>query len=350
MTEIRRANPPQDISEYTGIMVYLDSFNGSLTRAALEMIGVGRKMADKTNEKLIGTVIGQNTKGMAQEAGMYGCDEVYGFNSEELAMYRSKPFSDIVADLVFEKKPNILIVPGSKNGRDLAARIAVKVRSGITADCMEIDVEPDTRILIARRPDYGDSTMSEIRCEKHRPQMATSRPGTFETPEPDSKRKFQVELRDVKLEKNQLKENIISFNQKNEEDITGSKVIVSGGLGMGKPEGLDLIKKLADVLGGSVGVTRPIADLGWISRDHQVGQTGQIVRPNLYVAAGISGKPQHIVGMMDSKIVISINNDPDAEMNQFADYIIVGDLYEVIPKLIESIDKVAGAQPSAASQ
>ncbi len=348
MTEMKKAEPPQDISQYKGVMVYLDSFNNSLTRAALEMVGAGRKMADKTNEKLYCAVIGGSTKAMAQEAGVHGCDEVYGFDSKDLAMYRSKPFSDILAGLVNEKKPNILIVPGSKNGRDLAARVAVKVRSGLTADCMDLDVEPDTRILLARRPDYGDSTMSEIRCEKHRPQMATSRPGTFATPEPDPKRKFQVEVREVKLEANQLKENIVSFNQKNEEDITGSKVIVSGGLGMGKPEGLELIRKLADLLGGSVGVSRPIADLGWISREHQVGQTGETVRPNLYIAAGISGQPQHIVGMMGSKVVVSINKDPEAEMNKNADYVIIGDLYEVIPKLIESIEKVTGANPSPA--
>lgn len=344
MTEMKKAEPPQDISEYRGVMVYLDSFNNTLTRAALEMVGVGRKMADKTNEKLYCAVIGGSTKDMAQEAGLHGCDEVYGFDSKDLAMYRSKPFSDILAGLVHEKKPNILIVPGSKNGRDLAARVAVKARSGLTADCMDLDVEPDTRILLARRPDYGDSTMSEIRCERHRPQMATSRPGTFATPEPDPKRKFQVDVREVKLENNQLKENIVSFNQKNEEDITGSKVVVSGGLGMGKPEGLELIRKLADLLGGSVGVSRPIADLGWISREHQVGQTGETVRPNLYIAAGISGQPQHIVGMMGSKVVVSINKDPDAEMNKNADYVIVGDLYEVIPKLIESIEKVTGTQ------
>ena len=348
MTEMKKAEPPQDISQYKGVMVYLDSFNNSLTRAALEMVGAGRKMADKTNEKLYCAVIGGSTKAMAQEAGVHGCDEVYGFDSKDLAMYRSKPYSDILAGLVQEKKPNILIVPGSKNGRDLAARVAVKVRSGLTADCMDLDVEPDTRILLARRPDYGDSTMSEIRCEKHRPQMATSRPGTFATPEPDTNRKFQVEVREVKLENSQLKENIVSFNQKNEEDITGSKVIVSGGLGMGKPEGLELIRKLADLLGGSVGVSRPIADLGWISREHQVGQTGETVRPNLYIAAGISGQPQHIVGMMGSKVVVSINKDPDAEMNKNADYVIIGDLYEVIPKLIESIEKVTGANPSPA--
>lgn len=344
MTTIAKAEPPKDVSEYKDVLVYLDSFNGSLTRAAIEMVGAGRRMADKTSTKLLCAVIGEFTKDMAQEAGYHGCDEVYGFEAQELEMYRSKPFSDILASLVFEKKPNILIVPGSKNGRDLAARVAVKVRSGLTADCMELDVEGDTGILIARRPDYGDSTMSEIRCEKHRPQMATSRPGTFETPPRDNKRKFKVDTREVKLEKNQLKEQILSFTSKGEEDITGSKVIVAGGLGLGNEDGLKLIRKLADELGGSVGVSRPLADLGWISRDHQVGQTGQIVRPKLYIAAGISGKPQHIVGMMDSKVVVSINKDPDAEMNQYADYVIVGDLYDIIPRLMDELRKVKGSQ------
>lgn len=350
MTEINKAEPPKDISEYKDVLVYLDSFNGSLTRAALEMVGAGRNMANKTKTRLICAVVGEYTKEMAQEAGYHGCDEVYGFESADLAMYRSKPFSDLLASLVFEKKPNILIVPGSKNGRDLAARVAVKVRSGLTADCMELDVEGDTGILIARRPDYGDSTMSEIRCEKHRPQMATSRPGTFDTPVRDASRKFKVDIKEVKLEKKQLKEEIISFVPKGEEDITGSKVIVSGGMGLGKKEGLNLIRELADLLGGSVGVTRPVADLGWASRDHQVGQTGQIVRPNLYVAAGISGQPQHIVGMMDSKVVVSINTDPDAEMNKFADFIIVGNLYDVIPKLIEEFKRAKSEKPQAASE
>lgn len=349
MTEIAKAEPPQNISEYKDVLVYLDSFNGSLTRAALEMVGAGRKMADKTKSNLICAVIGEYTKDMAQEAGYHGCDEIYGFESADLAMYRSKPFSDFLASVVFEHKPNILIVPGSKNGRDLAARVAVKVRTGITADCMELDVEPDSGILIARRPDYGDSTMSEIRCEKHRPQMATSRPGTFETPLRDASRKFKVDIKEVKLGKDQVKEEIVSFVPKGEEDITGSKVIVSGGLGLGKAEGLELLKELADELGGSVGVTRPIADLGWISRDHQVGQTGQIVRPRLYIAAGISGKPQHIVGMMDSKVVVSINTDAQAEMNNFADYVIVGDLYEVVPKLIDEIKKIKSGKKQAVS-
>ncbi|HLH85342.1 MAG TPA: electron transfer flavoprotein subunit alpha/FixB family protein, partial [Thermoplasmataceae archaeon] len=152
MTTLAKAVPPEDLSQYKGIMVYLDSFNDQLTRAAIEMIGVGRKMGDKSGEKVIGVVIGSQVQSMVKEAGYYGCDEVYGFQSPEFKMYRSKPFTDILAGTVFEKKPNILVVPGTKNGRDLAARTAVRVRSGLTADCMEIDIEPDTGILIARRP------------------------------------------------------------------------------------------------------------------------------------------------------------------------------------------------------
>ncbi|MEM3675925.1 MAG: electron transfer flavoprotein subunit alpha/FixB family protein [Thermoplasmataceae archaeon] len=339
MTTLAKAEPPADPSEYVGIMVYLDSFNDQLTRAAIEMIGVGRKMGDKSGQKVIGVVIGSNVQAMVNEAGTYGCDEVYGFRSPEFKMYRSKPFTDILANIVFEKKPNILIVPGTKNGRDLAARTAVRVRSGITADCMEIDIEPDTGILIARRPDYGDSTMSEIRCEKHRPQMATSRPGTFDLPARDPKRQFKHEIRDAEIEKGSLKEEIVSFIPRGGEDITASKVIVAGGLGIGRPEGLDLLRQLARELGGSIGVSRPIADLGWAPRDLQIGQTGKIVRPDLYIAAGISGKPQHIVGMMDSKLIISINKDPNAEIFKYSDYAIVGDLYDVIPKLIQVVRK-----------
>ncbi len=339
MTDMKKAQPPQDVSKYKGIMVYLDSFQNALTNAAHEMIGVGRKMADKVKEPCIGVVIGESVSEMVQEAGKYGCDEVYGFESPELVYYRSRPFTDILSSMVFEKKPNILIVPGTKNGRDLAARTAVRVETGLTADCMEIDVEPETGILIARRPDYGDSTMSEIRCEKHRPQMATSRPGTFEIPQMDDKRKFTTDIRKVTLEKEQMREQIISYKLKGGDDITASKVIVSGGLGMGNADGLKLVEQLAQMMGGSYGVTRPVADLGWAPRDHQVGQTGKIVRPDLYIAAGISGKPQHIVGMMDSKVIVSINKDSEAEITRFSDYVINGDLYEIIPIFLEEIKK-----------
>ncbi|MCW6168779.1 MAG: electron transfer flavoprotein subunit alpha/FixB family protein [Thermoplasmatales archaeon] len=344
MVELVKATPPEDISQWKDVMVYCETFQNKLTRAAQEMIGRGRSMADKTKTKLIGVVIGSDISDTAKEAGYYGCDRVIAFQSSAFDMYKSRPFTDNLTAAVKEAKPNILIVPGTHNGRDLAARTAIRVQSGLTADCMEIDVEEETGILIARRPDYGDSTMSEIRCEKHRPQMATSRPGTFEVPPRDDKRKFKVDLREVKVKKGQIKEEILSFKPRSGEDISTAKIVVAGGLGMGKPEGLRLVEELANELGGVVGVSRPIADIGWISRSHQVGQTGITVRPNLYIAAGISGKPQHTVGMANSKLIVSINTDPDAEMNKNADYVIVDDLYNVIPALIEEIKKRKGAE------
>ncbi len=339
MVDLVRATPPSDISQYKDVMVYCTTFQNGLTNAAKEMIGRGRNIADKTKTRLIGIIIGSDIASAANEAGYYGCDLVIAFQSKAFEMYKSRPFTDNLTAAVKETKPNILIVPGTHNGRDLAARTAIRVQSGLTADCMEIDVEPETGILIARRPDYGDSTMSEIRCEKHRPQMATSRPGTFEVPERDEKRKFKVDLRNIPIKKGQISEEILSFTPRSEEDISSAKVVIAGGLGLAKPDGLKLLEELAGELDGVVGVTRPIADLGWISRNHQVGQTGITVRPNLYIAAGISGKPQHLVGMSNSKLIISINTDADAEMNKNADYVIIDDLYNVIPKLVEEIKK-----------
>lgn len=348
MVDLVRATPPEDISQYKDVMVYCETFQNKLTRAAKEMIGRGRSMADKTKTRLIGVIIGSDIASSADEAGYYGCDYVIAFQSKAFEMYKSRPFTDYLTSAVKETKPNILIVPGTHNGRDLAARTAIRVQSGLTADCMEIDVEEETSILIARRPDYGDSTMSEIRCEKHRPQMATSRPGTFEVPERDEKRKFKVDLRKIQIKKGQIREEILSFTPKSEEDISTAKVVVAGGLGLAKPEGIKLLEELATELDGVVGVTRPVADLGWISRNHQVGQTGITVRPDLYIAAGISGKPQHLVGMSNSKLIVSINTDPEAEMNKNADYVIVDDLYNVIPKLTEEIRKrKSGAEVTA---
>ncbi|GGM71914.1 electron transfer flavoprotein subunit alpha/FixB family protein [Thermogymnomonas acidicola] len=350
LAKFARAEPPQHPEEYRDVMVYLDHWQGKLKNASLEMIGVGRKLADKTKSRLICALAGYQTESMAREAGEYGCDVVMVADNPELKLYRSTPYSEVVADFVFRAKPNVLIVPGTKNGRDLAARVAVKVQSGLTADCMDIDIETDTGILLARRPDYGDSTMSEIRCEKHRPQMATSRPGTFEIPPKLKDHRYSVEKVDFEFKKEQLREEILGFTPRGGDDITASKVIVAGGLGLGSPKGIELLRELAKELGGNIGVTRPVADLGWVPREYQVGQTGKIVRPRLYIAAGISGKPQHIVGMMDSGTVISINTDEKADIHKFADYIIVDDLYTVIPKMIEEIRRLKQGQVEEAAE
>ncbi|MHB1440813.1 MAG: electron transfer flavoprotein subunit alpha/FixB family protein [Cuniculiplasma sp.] len=339
MVGLINAEAPESIDDYKNVMVFLESRDGKIKRPGLEMISVGSRMAHKVNEILIGVVFGDNVGQLLKEAGEYGCDKVIGYESPDLKDFRTIPYATLLSDLISEFKPNILLIPATRNGRDLASRIAVRSRTGVTADCTELDVDPDGRILQARRPTYGESTLAEILCRKHRPQMATARPGIFEVPERKSDVRYETDLRKPKIKKEYLKKEVVGFKPKTTVDLTSAKYIVSGGLGLGKAKGFDLIKELADEIEAYVGASRPTVDLGWITRDHQVGQTGQSVRPQLYMACGISGKAQHLMGMKLSQNIVSINIDPDAEINGISDYIIIGDLYEVIPKIIEEIRK-----------
>ena len=352
MAGIKPATPASKPEEYKNVFVYLETRDDRLLRPALEMIGVGKKIAEKVNEKLYCILLGGNIKDQAKEAVSYGCDVVLGAESPALATYRTLPYSHIIADFVKEEKPNIFLIPATRNGRDLASRIAVRCEAGVTADCTEIDVEQDTRILLANRPTYGESMLAEILCKRHRPQMATARPGIFPVPEKVKSAKGEIRIREISPDKAILKKEILEYRKKNVVDLTAAKVVVSGGMGLGKPDGFKLIQELADELGGVVGASRPAVDMGWISRDHQVGQTGQTVRPRLYVAVGISGKIQHIMGMKNSETILSINTDPNAEIFKYSDYVIVDDLYKAVPALIQEVRKyksekqVAPTEPS----
>ncbi len=352
MAGIKPATPASKPEEYKNVFVYLETRDDRLLRPALEMIGVGKKIAEKVNEKLYCILLGGNIKDQAKEAVSYGCDVVLGAESPALATYRTLPYSHIIADFVKEEKPNIFLIPATRNGRDLASRIAVRCEAGVTADCTEIDVEQDTRILLANRPTYGESMLAEILCKRHRPQMATARPGIFPVPEKVKSAKGEIRIKEISPDKAILKKEILEYRKKNVVDLTAAKVVVSGGMGLGKPDGFKLIQELADELGGVVGASRPAVDMGWISRDHQVGQTGQTVRPRLYVAVGISGKIQHIMGMKNSETILSINTDPNAEIFKYSDYVIVDDLYKAVPALIQEVRKyksekqVAPTEPS----
>ncbi|MCL4330279.1 MAG: electron transfer flavoprotein subunit alpha/FixB family protein [Candidatus Thermoplasmatota archaeon] len=325
--------------DYRNIFVYLENRNGELQRPALEMIGVGKRLAEKVHEKLYCVLIGSKVSEMADEAASYGCDVILGAESPDLAEFRTMPYARLVEDFVKREKPNIFLIPATRNGRDLASRIAVSCQAGVTADCTEIDIEEDTRILSANRPTYGESMLAEILCKKHRPQMATARAGIFPVPEKVDGSKCERRIEKVKVDKALLKKEILEFRKKEAIDLTAAKVVVSGGLGLGAPAAFKLVEKLANEMNGVVGASRPTADLGWISRDHQVGQTGQTVRPRLYVACGISGKIQHIMGMKNSENVLSINIDQNAEIFKYSDYVIVDDVNKVLPALTEEIKK-----------
>ncbi|MCL4333034.1 MAG: electron transfer flavoprotein subunit alpha/FixB family protein [Candidatus Thermoplasmatota archaeon] len=338
MTGLKNAKAVENTDDYRNVFVFLEVREGKFLRSALEMIGVGRDIARKVNEKLVCLILGNNISKLADEAVEYGADLVLGAESPDLEEFRTLPYTSIVSDWVMKEKPNIFLIPASRNGRDLASRIAVKCQAGVTADCTELDIEHDTRILSANRPTYGESMLAEILCRKHRPQMATARPGIFKVPEKSRSENPEIRISKVKVDKSLKTKEIIEFRKKEKVDLSAAKIIVSGGLGLGKAEGFKALEKLAKTIGGEVGASRPAADLGWISRDHQVGQTGQTVRPRLYIAAGISGKIQHIMGMKNSENILAINIDPNAEIVTYSDYVIVGDVKDVIPRLQKEID------------
>lgn len=339
MAGLQPAKAIENLDDYRDVFVFLETREDRLLRPALEMIGVGKRIAEKVNEKLYCVLLGSDITSMAEEAVSYGCDVVLGAESPELKHFRTMPYSKLVSDFVKDENPNIFLIPATRNGRDLASRIAVSCEAGVTADCTEIDVEADTRILLASRPTYGESMMAEILCRKHRPQMATARAGIFPVPEQNKSAKGDIRIKKVKLDSSLLQKEIISFKKTDTVDLTAAKVVVAGGMGLGKAKGFEILKEIADELGGVVGASRPTADLGWISRDHQVGQTGQTVRPKLYIAAGISGKIQHVMGMKSSETIISINTDPNAEIFKYSDYVIVDDVDNALPVLLKEIRK-----------
>lgn len=330
---------PENLEEYKDVFVYVEHRDGKIKKSSLEMLGEGKKLAKKTGEKLVGVMVGSDLAGVAKSAGEYGCDVVLAAESPDLKDFRSITYTNYVSEFVEEYKPNILLISGTREGRDIVSRIAIRTMTGVAADCIELDVDEKTRILSAWRPSFGDKTIDQILCRKHRPQTITSRPGSFKTAEHNPKNKCDVRIKKVKVPDEMKQRKILKFRPKDRLDLTSSKRIVSGGMGLSKKEGFKVIKQLADELDADVGASRPVVDLGWIPYEHQVGQTGQTTKAKLYIAAGISGKIQHTVGIQNCEYIVAINNDPEAEIAKFADYFIKADLYDAIPKIIEEVEK-----------
>lgn len=339
MRELVNCVPPENLDEYRNVFVYVEHADGHISKPTLEMLGEGKKLAKKTGEKLVGVAVGENLAPIAKEAEEYGCDIFLGAESPDLKDFASVPYTNYLAEMIEEHRPNIFLMSGTREGRDLVSRIAIRVMTGVAADCIELDIVENTKILSAWRPSFGDKTIDQILCRRHRPQTITSRPGSYKTAEKQPGNRCEIKIRKVKVPDEMKQRKILSFRPKDKLDLTSSKRIVSGGLGLGKPQGFDLIRNLAEEIDADVGASRPVVDLGWIPYEHQVGQTGQTVRSKLYIAAGISGKIQHTVGMINSENIVSINNDPDAEIAKVSDYFINADLYDAIPVIINEIRK-----------
>lgn len=327
-----------NIADYNGVWVFAEQRDGELQKVSLELLGEGRKIADKLGVKLTALLIGDNIKGLADNLGRHGADEVLVVENELLKHYTTDGYTKVICDLANERKPGILFIGATFIGRDLGPRVAARLSTGLTADCTVLDVEVENGDLLATRPAFGGNLMATIACPDHRPQMATVRPGVF-SKLADTDREFKVEVVDIALEAKDIRTNIIEVVKEAKEivDISEANFIVSGGRGVGSKENFKMLEELAEALGGTVAGSRAAVENGWLERDYQVGQTGKTVRPNIYIACGISGAIQHVAGMQDSDLIIAINKDETAPIMATADYAIVGDLFKVIPEMTAQV-------------
>jgi len=338
---LQGAHPVKDISEYRGVWVFLEQREGEMARVSCELLGAGRMLADKLGEKLTGVLMGNHIEKFAYEAIYYGADEVLLVEHPVLAHYRTQPYADVLSSLIGERKPEILLIGATHTGRDLASRVAVRVKAGITADCTEFDIDTEKRLLLMGRPAFGGKTLATIYCEAHRPQMSTGRPGIMKALPRDITRTGKIERVNFDLREEDVVTKLVEFVKSKELNIQDAQIIVAGGRGVGGKEGFAVLEELAQALGGVVGASRAAVDAGWITNDHQVGQTGKTVSPKLYIACGISGAVQHLAGMKTSQTIVAINKDPHAPIFKVADFGIVGDLFEIVPALTEAVRKKA---------
>ena len=329
-----------DLSAYRGVWVWVEQFQGRAASISWEMLGQGRVLADQLGGALTACVLGHGVEGVAKEAIAYGADRVFLADDPTLCAYRTGPYAKILVDLVREHKPEVFLLGASARGRDLAGSVATLLYTGLTADCTGLEIDPETRLLRQTRPAFGGNIMATILTPNHRPQMATVRHRVFEMPRPDPARQGQIVPVQVRLAEEEIATKVIDFLLEGEDvNLADARVIVAGGRGVGGPDGFKPLRELAQVLGGAVGASRAAVDSGWIPYVHQVGQTGRTVRPDLYIACGISGAIQHRAGMSTSRVIVAINKDPEAPIFDLATYGLVGDLFEIVPALTEQFRK-----------
>ena len=332
-----------DKKDYKNVFVFAEQREGVIQSVALELLGKARDLADALGEKVVAMLLGEGIKDQAQMLIEYGADEVIVVDAPELKDFLSEQYSQAVGQIILDRKPSIVLYGATTIGRDLAPRIASRLKTGLTADCTKLEIEPDANNELEfrmTRPAFGGNLMATIICPRTRPQMSTVRPGVMQKREPVEG--ATGEIIDVKTTVSEddihIKIKDVVKSAKELVSLTDADIICSGGRGLGDPSGFELIKKFADKVGGVVGSSRAAVDAGWIDHSHQVGQTGTTVKPKIYFACGISGAIQHLAGMQTSECIVAINKDSDAPIFDVADYGIVGDLYKVVPEIIAEWD------------
>jgi electron transfer flavoprotein alpha subunit len=335
------------------IYVVVEQRDGSIAKVGLELIGEATKLAADLGQKVVAILLGDNIKEKAPGLIQYGADQVVYVEDPMLAEYVTEPYAKALTAVIKECGPEIVLFGATSIGRDLAPRVASRIHTGLTADCTKLDIDvfkandqdPGQKLLFMTRPAFGGNIMATILCKNYRPQMATVRPGVMKRLEKDTTRKG--EIREIKVafepgDMNVTIQKVVKETHK-KSDITEAKCLVSGGRGIGSPDFFGTLKELADTLGGDISSSRANVDAGWAAKDRQVGQTGKTVRPDLYLACGISGAIQHVAGMEGSDYVIAINKNDTAPIFDVADLGIVGDVKVIIPKLTEALKKYKAA-------
>ena len=322
------------LSSYRGVWVWVEQFQGKASGISWEMLAKGRELADRRSTALTACVLGEGVEGIAHEAISRGADRVLLLEDSSLAVYRTQAYAENLVSLVHRYQPEIFLLGASARGRDLGGAIAAELHTGLTADCTELAIDPETGLLVQTRPAFGGNIMATILCSEHRPQMATVRHRVFEEAKVEPGRRGEILREKAVLTEDEIDAKVVEFIQEEGKvNLADARIIVSGGRGVGGPEGFAPIRQLAEVLGGALGASRAAVDEGWIPYSHQVGQTGRTVRPDLYIACGISGTIQHLAGMRTSKVIVAINEDPEAPIFGVAHYGIVGDLFQIVPAL-----------------
>lgn len=341
----------KDLSGYSGVLVYIEQRKSSMLPVGLELLGEGRKLADTLGVELYAILIGHEISHHTERLVGHGADKVYYLDDELCADYRTEVYADILAESIDKIKPEIVLIGASVNGRDLAPRVSAKLSTGLTADCTKLEICPESHLLLQTRPAFGGNLMATIVCENHRPQMATVRPGIFTPTTFDANKTGQIEEVKFNFSKLTIRTQVSRFipGLKQKVNLEEAKIIVSAGRGVGSKENLQLVQQLAEALGAELGASRAIVDAGWIEKPHQVGQTGKTVRPDLYIACGISGAIQHRAGMENSRVIVAINKDADASICKVADLSLIGDLNDVIPAILDNLSEfVEGAEALSA--
>ncbi len=333
-----------DLADWSGVWVYAEFRDGRIAPVALELLGVGRKLADKRGVPLSAVLLGSGLDGKAAELVAFGADKVYQVDDPALLHFTDDAYANVIEDLAKEHKPEIVLAGATAIGRSFIPRLATLMATGLTADCTGLEIREEDGALLQTRPAFGGNIMATIECPHSRPQMATVRPLVMKPNERDDSR--QGEIIEVSPDPARMVSRVKVLNSVREEsdevNINEADVLVSGGRGLENEKGFEMIRELAGLFGGATAASRAAVDSGWVPYPHQVGQTGKTVCPKVYIACGISGAIQHMVGMQSADTIVVINRDENAPIFDVATYGIVGDVFEVLPKLISRLKERQG--------